>query len=264
MQYGDLTWPELRAQAAAGKVVVMLTGSLEQHGHHLPLLTDSMIGEGVAARAEAALGDEALFLPMLWVGASHHHLHFATVSLSTPLYVEVLKEMLGCVLAAGFRKIFVLNAHGGNEVPAMLAIQQVHLANYRTMPDLYVTFSSWFGSVAGAQIAAISSLRQKRVSHACELETSAMLTLRPNLVYMDKARGQTVAETSAFWGTNAHSPSRVMVGTAFDQMSATGALDRPEDATADKGEALLQVAAEQIVAFVRDFAAWRPMAERLG
>jgi len=53
-----------------GKVVVLPLGSLEQHGHHLPLLTDSMIGGEIARRAEAELGDEALFLPTLWVGAS--------------------------------------------------------------------------------------------------------------------------------------------------------------------------------------------------
>jgi len=70
--YGEKIWTQTEDQT--GKVVVVPIGSLEQHGHHLPMLTDSMIGTEIARRAEAALGEAALFTPMLWVGASDHHL----------------------------------------------------------------------------------------------------------------------------------------------------------------------------------------------
>ncbi|MCS7055323.1 MAG: creatininase family protein [Thermoflexales bacterium] len=259
MQYGELTWPELRAQAQAGKVVVFPTGSLEQHGHHLPLLTDSMIGGEIARRAEAELGDAALFLPMLWVGASHHHLPFAAVSLSAPLYVEVLKEMLGCIIAAGFRRIFMLNAHGGNEVPAMMAIQQLQLQRYKEHPDLFIAFSSWFGGIARDQIAQIEALEQKFVTHACELETSVILRIRPTLVHMDLARGAHYSYPSEFWTPDAAGPSRVTVGVSFDQITQTGALGHPELATADKGERILAAATREVVRFVREFATWQPV-----
>lgn len=130
---------------------------MEQHRHHLPLLTDSLIGGEIARRVEAELRDEAIFLPMLWVGASHHHLPFAAVSLSAPLYVEVLKEMLTRIIAAGFRRIFTLNAHGSNEAPAMPAIQQLQPQRYREHPDLFIAFSSWFGGIAREPIAQIAA-----------------------------------------------------------------------------------------------------------
>lgn len=259
MLYGELTWPELRAQAQAGKVVVFPTGSLEQHGHHLPLLTDSMIGGEIARRAEAELGDEALFLPMLWVGASHHHLPFAAVSLSATLYAEVLKEMLTCIIAVGFRRIFVLNAHGGNEVPAALAIQQLQLQRYKEHPDLFIAFSSWFGGVARESIAQIEALEQKYVTHACELETSVILRIRPTLVHVNLARGAHYIYPSEFWSPDGSSPSRVMVGRSFDQITQTGALGHPELATADKGEQILSAATCEVVRFVREFAAWQPV-----
>jgi creatinine amidohydrolase len=259
MHYGELTWPELRAQADADKVVVFPIGSLEQHGHHLPLLTDSMIGGEIARRAEAELGDAALFLPMLWVGSSHHHLPFATVSLSATLYVEVIKEMLTCIIAAGFRRIFILNAHGGNETPGTLALQQLHLQRYKDTPNLFMAFSSWFGGVAGKQIAHIESLAQKHVTHACELETSAILRIRPTLVHMGLARGANTMYPSQFWVPDSAGPSRVMVGTSFDQITQTGALGHPELATADKGEEILATATREIVAFVREFATWQPV-----
>lgn len=259
MQYGELTWPELLAQAQAGKVVVFPTGSLEQHGHHLPLLTDSLIGGEIARRAEAELGDEALFLPMLWVGASHHHLPFAAVSLSAPLYAEALKEILTCIIAAGFRRIFMLNAHGGNEAPAMLAIQQLQLQRYKEHPDLFIAFASWFGGIAREQIAQIEALQQKYVTHACELETSAILRIRPTLVHMDLARGAHYTYPSAFWTPDAAGPSRVTVGVSFDQITQTGALGHPELATADKGEQILATATREVVRFVREFATWQPV-----
>jgi creatinine amidohydrolase len=254
MHYGELTWPQLRQQA--NKVVVMPIASLEQHGHHLPLLTDSMIGGEIARRAEAELGDDALFLPMLWLGSSHHHLPFATVSLSSTLYVEVLKEMIECVLRAGFRRIFVLNAHGGNEVPGILALQQLQLKHYADKPDLWLAFSSWFGGVANAQIAQIEALEQKFVTHACELETSVILRVRPELVHMDLASGAHFKFDSAFETPDASSPSRVYVPRSFDQITHTGALGHPELATADKGEQIVQAATREVVAFVREFGRW--------
>src|SRR5579871_3298673 len=102
MHLGERNWTEIANLTE--KVVVLPLGSLEQHGHHLPLLTDSMIGAEIARRAEAELGDTALFLPMLWVGASDHHRAFSgTVSVSNAVYVDLLVDMLESLIAAGFR-----------------------------------------------------------------------------------------------------------------------------------------------------------------
>lgn len=254
MQYGELTWPELRAHT--DKVVVMPIASLEQHGHHLPLLTDSMIGGEIARRAEAELSSEALFLPMLWLGSSHHHLPYATVSLTSTLYVEVLKQMVTSVMRAGFRRIFLLNAHGGNEVPGTLALQQLQLEHYEDKPDLWLAFSSWFGGIASQQVAQIEALQQKHVTHACELETSVIVRLHPHLVHLDRAKGANVPFQSEFYSLDSSARSRVYVPRSFDQVTQTGALGHPELATAEKGEAILQAATREVVAFVREFGRW--------
>ena len=75
MQHGERRW--VQTAEAADRVVVAPLGSLEQHGHHLPLLTDTLIITEIARRAEAEIGPEALFLPTLWLGASDHHRAFA-------------------------------------------------------------------------------------------------------------------------------------------------------------------------------------------
>jgi creatinine amidohydrolase len=257
MQYGELTWPAIDGHAH--KVVVVPIGSLEQHGHHLPLLTDTLIGGEVARRAEAALGEEAMFLPPLWVGASDHHRSFpGTISLSSAVYIQVLQEILDCLIAAGFRRIVLLNAHGGNEVPGSVAIYETQLRYRTAYPDLWIALASWM-VIAGPQIAAIAALEQKQVTHACELETSMILRLAPRLVRMDLARGATIPFESAFYTFDPEQTSRVSVPRTFEQISATGALGHPEVATAEKGEALFATAAQEIVAFVREFAHWQPI-----
>ena len=141
MRLGEHSWNEIEGLTEC--VAVLPLGSFEQHGHHLPLLTDTMICTEIARRAEVELGDEALFLPTLWVGASDHHRAFpGTVSLHNETYVRVLTDALESLIAAGFRRVFLLNAHGGNVTPGRQAIYDVQL-KHREEPDLWLAFASW-------------------------------------------------------------------------------------------------------------------------
>ena len=179
MQLGERNWTEI--EGLTDRVVVCPIGALEQHGHHLPLLTDAMIGGEIARRVEAATEDCALFTPMLWMGASHHHLSFpGTISLSQATYRAVIEDMAESLIAAGFRKLFFLNSHAGNIVPAQAALLEVQLRHRKTLPDLFVCVGSWF-EIALPELAALG-LVQKKVIHACEWETSVIQVTHPELV----------------------------------------------------------------------------------
>ncbi len=254
MNHGELKWTEVEANS--NKVVVLPLGSLEQHGHHLPMLTDSMIANEIARRSQEELGNEAVFLPVLWTGASDHHLGFTgTISLNNSLYTEVLTDLLESLILAGYRKIFLLNAHGGNITPGRMAIYDVHL-RHRNTPGLFIAFSSWW-TVAAEQIAAIETLEQKIVTHACELETSMILRLRPELVDMSRSSGTFIPFDSDFYTPDFSRFSRVDIARAFDELSITGAFGNPSCATSEKGEALFGAAVKEIVTFIREFATWR-------
>lgn len=253
MLYGERIWKDM--QALRERVVVLTLGSLEQHGHHLPLLTDTMIGAEVMRRAAAELGDTALFLPMLWVGASDHHRAFAgTISLSNETYAQVIDDILDSLVSGGFRRIFLLNAHGGNVTPAHMAMYRVQL-RHRDKRDLYVAFASWW-QIAADQVQALAGEEQESVTHACELETSMLLRLHPELVRMDEAVGATIAFDSAFYCPDFSHASRVDVPRAFELLSLSGAFGNPERATPERGEELFVAAAAEVVAFVREFATW--------
>jgi creatinine amidohydrolase len=253
MFHGECKWIE--TEDLCERVVVLPLGSLEQHGHHLPMLTDSMIGAEIARRAEQILGSEALFLPTLWIGASDHHQAYpGTVSISNTVYTDVLIDIVESLITAGYRRIFLLNAHGGNITPGRMAIYDVQL-RHRDMTDLFLAFSSWW-TLSAEQIAAIETLDQKIVTHACELETSMILLLRPELVNISAARGTTISFDSAFYTPDFSAASRVDVPRTFDQLSITGAFGHPEAATAEKGERLFDAAATQVVEFVHEFQCW--------
>lgn len=253
MQYGDYTAKDMAD--LTDRVAVLPLGSMEQHGHHLPLLTDSMIGGEIMRRAEAEVGDAALFLPMLWVGASDHHRAFpGTVSVSNNVYVQMLEDMLESLIGSGFRRILLVNAHGGNITPGGMALYNVQ-NRHRDRMDLWLVFCTWFG-VAAPQIAAIDDLQQKHVSHACELETSMILQLRPELVKMDAARGTNIPFESAFYSPDSSRASRVNVASMFEQVTAIGALGHPETATTEKGEQLFEATVTEVVALIGEVESW--------
>lgn len=252
MQYGDCRWVDIEAANKEEVVVVCPVAALEQHGHHLPLLTDTYLVTEVAERVERALPEKVLLTPTLWMGSSDHHLDFpGTVSLSASLYVQVLKQTVRCFIRAGFRRILLLNGHGGNIAPGQVAITE--LANDCDQADeLLLAFSSYW-ELAGYGPDE-HGLETPFVSHACEYETSMMLVVAGELVHMDQARaGVPVIDTPFF---HSELGGRVTVAGRFHRLTETGAMGSPEKATPEKGESLLAAGAREVAAFVEEFVTW--------
>src|SRR5688500_8154854 len=104
MLLGEQAWTD--AAKMTDRIVVVPTGAHEQHGHHLPLLTDSMIGEEIIRRAQYDLQDGVLFAPMLWLGHSPHHLEFTgTISVSGDTYIRIIEDITESLIRGGFRRI---------------------------------------------------------------------------------------------------------------------------------------------------------------
>jgi creatinine amidohydrolase len=257
--YGELSWPQMAERRE--QVVVLPLGSMEQHGHHLPLLTDTLIMDEIVRRVRPALESTVLFAPTLWPGASDHHRGFpGTISLSQDTYRRVLVDMLSSLVGSGFRRVVLLNAHGGNSGPGRAAVYEAQM-QYPDRKDLWLVLATWF-EVAAPQIAAYSDLDQPYVTHACELETSMLLELRPELVDLDAAKGAHVDFESAFYRPDSGRSSRVAVYRPFEQISVSGAYGHPERGTAQKGRALFDLAAEQVAALLSEIASWPDMRPR--
>ena len=258
MLYAELTSPEI-ARLAPDSVAVLPLAAVEQHGDHLPVITDTTIVTEIASRAEKAMQAKVLLLPTLWPGCSHHHLGFpGTLSISSETYVRVLCDLMQSLLAAGCRRIFLLNGHGGNQTPFTEALFRIALKH----KEPWVSAQSYW-KLAASEIAEQGFMKTAALSHACEYETSMMLALRPDLVKMDLAKGACPGHGSDFYDPLDYQPSRVVVRETFDSLSPTGALGSPELASAEKGRKLFDTITPVVVAFLQEFAKWPlPMENR--
>ena len=117
MNLQDMAWPAVAALDKRTPVIIPVA-ALEQHGHHLPVFTDSMLLGEIVRRTSLELGDRVLFAPLMWLGNSEHHLDFSGTLSATPWnYLDLLGGLVENFLTHGFQRIVFLNGHGGNDVP---------------------------------------------------------------------------------------------------------------------------------------------------
>jgi len=241
VEWARLTGPEIRAIAARPDALAVLPiGSLEQHGPHLPVITDTASANAAAIRAARLVADEmpVLVLPGLWTGMSEHHLPFGgTISLNFNELRGVLSGVVRSLRAIGFARLLVVNGHGGNVEP--LAVAARELAHDYGLPVIACT--PWY--LTRSRVAEIAETAEVP-AHACEGETSVMMAITPDLVRTDKledavrqrpAPVSTYEGLSRFWSFSERAP-------------VTGVRGDPRPATAEKGERFLQVQAEALAA----------------
>src|SRR5687768_2087423 len=143
MRLQELKYPDVKNIDFRSTIVLVPLGSLEQHGHHLPLNTDSAIITALAERLERAMPENVLLLPTIWAGHSTHHLAFpGTVSINQDHYAAGIVDVCQSLIGAGARKILLFNGHGGNDIPVRYAMRTIKSLN-PNQPDLHVLFASY-------------------------------------------------------------------------------------------------------------------------
>lgn len=244
MNLTDLKWPDIAALSRDVPVVIPIA-ALEQHGRHMPLFTDSILLGEVVRRASAALAERVLFAPLMWLGNSEHHLDFpGSMSAAPRTYLDLLRDMAENFLAHGFRRIVFLNGHGGNHVPGSQAVYELR-QKHRKRNDLLLLLATYWD--LGKPADTMPELKQRRMGHACEWETSMMLRIRPDLVG-DLKKTQRVE-----WGNPFEPGNR---GWITKERTPTGHIGYPTNATAEKGETLFRVFTADVVAYINRMLAW--------
>jgi creatinine amidohydrolase len=239
MKFHELTWPLLRQVSRADTVVMAPIAACEQHSRHLPTFTDTILVTAVAEGVEKRLPKEVLQLPTLWLGASHHHLPFgATLTVDVDVHVAILCELLTPLLDDGYRRIMILNGHGGN-------IDTLHMALRRLQPKhrhcLLTGASYW--ELAEKELAALAEGPRKSMGHACEFETSMVLALRPELVRREEVKNDGLPDDPALRG--------LYLAEDMAQRTQRGTVGYPELASAEKGQRFLQAAIDRTVEVVQ-------------
>jgi creatinine amidohydrolase len=195
--YEDATWPDVEGWIAHGRrTAVIALGSIEQHGHHLPLGTDRFIADALAQGLADRL-DDAVALPALAVGCAREHLDFSgTLHIEPETLEAILRDLLHSLASHGFERAFVFTAHGGNvdalrEMGGRLAESAAGLA-LRIETDIRV------GEMQSNIVASHALEPESAGPHAGEYETSIIAKLRPGTIRREELRpGRRVAPGEA-------------------------------------------------------------------
>lgn len=245
MELYEMTWPKVAALSKDMPVVVPIA-ALEQHGHHMPVFTDSMLLGEVLRRVKEPLKERVLFLPLMWLGNSHHHIDFpGTVSASPRVYMDMLIDLAENMIFHGFRRIVFINGHGGNIVPAQQALFELR-QKVRARSDLLLLTTTYW-TLGGKPWEADPNIKQQQVGHACEYETSMMLRIAPHLV-VDHTKAPEVPFGGGF--APAH---RAWI---TKDRTEPGHIGNPAIATAEKGETIFRVFSADVVKFMERVIAW--------
>jgi creatinine amidohydrolase len=220
-----MTRPEVEQAIAAGvDTVVVPLGSTEQHGLHLPLGTDAILGEAIGDRVARALGN-ALLAPGLTIGCSEHHMDFAgSLTLSKETFSAVVGDVCRSLAHHGFGHIALIPTHGGNFAPLAKAVKAIRPelpgVNLIAYTDLMGFMDEIFRACKAREVTP-----EQAGGHSGEFETSLMLSVR--------------------------SIAALVFEKGFRAATENGVLGDPSDASAANGEAYLAAITDLLVGFIK-------------
>jgi creatinine amidohydrolase len=235
LQMPELSQPEAHAQIMRSRTAIVVVGSVEQHGAHLPLGTDYFAALTVAERVAPLL--DAPVLPLGPVGVAPYHAPWpGSLTLRPETLIALIVDACAGLAAAGAGRILIVNWHEGNTPTLRLAAHEAQAAN----PGLRIV-------VAETHIAA-HELSGLELTHAGTLETTAVLAYRPELVQLEETRNATGDEQ----GERGHELFRrrdvFPVMRDFREVAPTGWYGHPERATVEQAEEIFARVAEHVVA----------------
>jgi creatinine amidohydrolase len=237
----EMTAPDINAAIANGfSTVVVGVGSTEQHGPHLPTMTDTRIGDEVANRVALKLGN-ALQARTIPVGISDHHLAFGgTLSLLPETLLSIILDYVSSLVRCGFKQIIFLPSHGGNFATVEKAITKAQTV----FPDIKISgytnllgFSHFLNSLSNG----FGISDDESGAHAGENETSMMMHLKPHLVKREKFE-------AGYVGPTGEKEVSIILEQGMPALTKNGVLGDPSKASADKGSVYIERLADFLMA----------------
>lgn len=250
-RYNRLTWAEMNQALEMQKVVILPTGSTEQHGRHLPLDVDVFLCESVCLDVGRRIPDKVLVLPPVAYGLNLHHIDFpGTIHIEPEVFIAFCLNITKSVAYHGFKKILLVNGHGSN-TPLIDLIARKTVLETNSLCAALGYFSlakEAFDQVKDTPV----------MAHADEFETSLYLHLAPDRVQMDQA-GQGDDVMGKYLSSD--STSAVRFNDYWGRWTNLGVHGDARTATAEKGKVIFEAAVSGLIELVEEWHAW-PIAER--
>ncbi|MGJ4942163.1 creatininase family protein [Bradyrhizobium sp. HKCCYLS1011] len=246
--WNRLSAERLRALAAQDAIVLLPVASTEQHGPHLPTGVDDFLCSEVCRRTAAELVPDCpvVVAPTVWCGLADHHVAFGgTFTLSLATYYALLRDLCRSILNAGFRRVVIVNGHGGNIQALGTFVGE--LTRELSAP---IAITTYFMEARDVMAEVLED--QDGVMHACEGETSMMMVVDGDLVQADRLG-------------EAHGPSFDIMSSlvpslkrfhSFAELTASGVAGDARKASVAKGETLLAGCAAALARRLRAGEPW--------
>lgn len=242
VQLDELSWTQVQMVQRTGiDTVVLSVGSTEQHGPHMPLMTDALAGDVLAEAVARRLGD-ALAAPTLRFGVASHHMPFpGTISLRKETFKAILHDYLSSLASHGFKHLLVISSHGGNFGPVQELLEEsgdsfgeAQVIAYTDLHGFMKVFND-LSATHGIGVGASGT-------HAGEWETSLVLAARPDLVHMkDAVQGFTEEFTAEL--------EEKLFAEGMPGISVNGIIGDARPATAEHGHIYLNAMTEHLASY---------------
>lgn len=229
-----------------GKVILIPIGHTEQHGFHLPLLVDTVIIDSIAKETASQVPTRSWSMPVMPYGVSTHRSSFAaTMNAGGRAFEDFWVAVIDLLTARGFDRFYLMSGHGGN---TSFLVNIVKYAGERHRRIFCATaFLHTSGSIGAAALEKYRTSKIGGMGHACELETSYMLHLRPELCQMERAVDETDFIATPDYYMDWIEGGSLVANPPWDDDSKTGAYGAGSHGTAEKGRLWLEAAIQEKV-----------------
>ncbi len=233
------------------KVVILPVGHTEQHGYHSPLSTDTLIIEAVGQGTAQAVPNQAVCLPVFPYGVSTHRRSFpGTFNVGGRTFEDFWLSVVDTLVARGFTRFYLMSGHGGN---SSFLVNVVKYAGEK-YPAIFCATSFLYlsGPKGDAALEAKRESPLGGMGHACELETSLVLHLRPDLIHLERAVDEMDFITTPSYSMDWIEGGALTANPPWEDDTRTGAYGAGSLGTAEKGEYWLKVAIDEKVDHVAE------------
>ncbi len=242
---------QLPPDSECGKVILIPIGHTEQHGYHLPLSVDTIIIDSIAQGTSTMLPTRSYSLPVMPYGVSTHRSSFAaTLNAGGRAFEDFWVAVIDVLAARGFDRFYLISGHGGN---SSFLVNVVKYAGERHRRIFCAT--AWLHTSGKIGAAALEKYRTSPIGgmgHACELETSYLLHLRPDLCQMERVVDEMDFVATPDYYMDWIEGGSLIANPPWDDDTRTGAYGAGSHATAEKGRLWLEAAIEEKAAHVEE------------
>lgn len=234
----EMSARELEQFISHETVGLLIFGACENHGDHMPFGSDFIMPFELAKRVAARYGKKIVIFPPIPYGVSSHHKDFfMTVSFEPDTMMNVIRDILQSLVNNNIRRILIINGHDGNIAPIELASRIIKERNPKVVISCLESWWTLVGSIDKELFDVWDGL-----GHGGEAETSAMLAVRPDLVNMTVAPKDVIPKL----------PDNIRIYWKFNELTGTGATGAPRKATRTKGDKIISILENVLLAFILD------------